>query len=382
MEKRIENHWRSSIQQLKLSKTPTLVIDAKVIRQNLKRLKKAIPRVKIYYAIKALSDKAVLETVEDLVDGYDIASLGELRTVRKISAKPVLFSNPVKIPGHIKDGFKEGVTRFAFDSPIELDKIAKNAPGSEVYLRLKVSDYGSAFPLSKKFGADESHVVAYFGHALDLGLKPIGITFHVGSQSENIKTWVSAIETTGRVMDRLAKAGFDVSFLDVGGGFPGRYSDQTINLEELAVAINQAIERNIPKQVEIFAEPGRYIVADAAALVTTVIGQANRAGQDWLYLDVGVFQGLMECLEMEGWKYPIFSLGESGNSPAMPRHFVLTGPTCDAYDTIDLDVPLPSDVSVGDRICIASAGAYSVVYGSEFNGFKVPKIKCINKEIK
>ena len=379
MEKRVENHWLDSFKDLKLSKTPALLVDADIIRKNLRSLKRGLPRVKIYYAIKALSDRQVLEIVDDLVDGYDIASLGEFNEVRKTSDKPVLFSNPVKIPDHISSTYKRGVNRFAFDSPMELDKIAKYAPGSEVYLRLKVSDYGSVFPLSRKFGADESHVVAFFGHAVDLGLRPIGITFHVGSQSENAKTWESALETAGRVIKRLQKAEFKVGFLDIGGGFPGRYSDQTMGLKDLTESINLAIDKYIPKDIELYAEPGRYVVADAGALITTVIGKANRSGQDWLYLDVGVFQGLMESLEMEDWKYPVFAIKDENDHSAMQRHFTLTGPTCDAYDTIDFDVPLPSDITVGDRICIASTGAYSLVYGSEFNGFKVPKIVYLNK---
>ncbi|MBP9738786.1 type III PLP-dependent enzyme [Candidatus Saccharibacteria bacterium] len=379
MEKKRENNWRQTVEQLELSDTPTMVVDANIIRKNVSSLKRALPRVKIYYAIKALSDEVVLRVVEDLVDGYDIASLGEFNAVREVSSKPILFSNPVKIPGHIVETFNAGVDRFAFDSIVELDKIAKDAPGSEVYLRLKVSDYGSAFPLSKKFGADENHAVAFFGHAAELGLKPIGITFHVGSQSENVKTWESAIETAGRVIERLDNADFDVRFLDIGGGFPGQYSDQTMSLDILAATINTALDKFIPQKVELYAEPGRYIVADAAVMVTTVIGKASRSGQDWLYLDVGVFQGLMESLEMEDWKYPIFAVKNSGNYSAMPRHFALTGPTCDAYDTIDLDVSLPSDVTVGDRVCIASTGAYTVVYGSTFNGFPVPQIVCVNK---
>jgi ornithine decarboxylase len=259
---------------------------------------------------------------------------------------------------------------------MELNKISQCAPGSKVYLRLKVSDYGSVFPLSKKFGADETHAVALFGHATDLGLKPIGITFHVGSQSENPVTWENAIERTGVVIKLLKAAGFEIEMLDIGGGFPSKYVDETINFSTLAKTINNALSKHIPKNISLIAEPGRYIVADAAVMLTTVIGRLNRSGQNWLYLDVGVFQGLMESLEMDNWKYPIFTLGDP--TPAMPHHFVITGPTCDAQDTIDIAVPLPADIDIGDKVCIGSTGAYTIVYGSNFNGFKTPKVICIN----
>ncbi len=379
MEKHVQVNWIKTLTELKLDKTPALVVDLNIIRSNLKRFRRVLPRVKIHYAVKALSDECVLKIIDEYVDGYDIASYGELKTIRKISDKKVLFSNPVKIPAHVKSSHKEGVDSFAFDSAMELHKIAENAPGSDVYLRLKVSDYGSAFPLSKKFGADENHTVPLFGYAKDLGLNPIGITFHVGSQSENTATWENAIEKSGKLIKQLSKAGFKISMLNIGGGFPSEYSDETVTISDVAPVINKALEKNIPTNVEIVAEPGRYVVANAAVMVSTVIGKENRSGQNWLYLDIGVFQGLMESLEMDDWKYPVFKLEENDNK-AMPHHYVLTGPTCDAQDTIDLDVELPADIKLGDTICIGSAGAYSVVYGSSFNGFDMPSVVCINKE--
>jgi ornithine decarboxylase len=105
-------------------------------------------------------------------------------------------------------------------------------------------------------------------------------------------------------------------------------------------------------------------------MVATVIGREHRSGTDWLYLDVGVFQGLIEPLEMSGWKYPIFT---KKHARGYKKSFVLTGPTCDAYDTLGLDYMLPSDINVGDELYIGATGAYSLVYASHFNGFEPPK---------
>jgi len=105
-------------------------------------------------------------------------------------------------------------------------------------------------------------------------------------------------------------------------------------------------------------------------LVASVIGRENRSGVDWLYLDMGVFQGLIEPLEIPGWKYPIFT---EKSHRGYKKSFILTGPTCDAYDTLGSGYMLPSDINVGDRIYIGAAGAYTLVYGSEFNGFEIPK---------
>lgn len=380
MDKRAESNWFKSLKAFEKVSTPLFVIDTKIVRDNVKRFKKLLPDIKLYYAVKALSENQVILAMDDLVDGYDVASIGELKRVKRISKKPILFSNPVKIPSHISGASKVGVKKFAFDSAMELEKIADNSPGSDVYLRLKVSDYGSSFPLSKKFGANEDHAVALFGYANDLGLNPIGITFHVGSQSENMPTWENAIEQAGRVIKRLTNAGFSISMLDIGGGFPGQYYNETISLEDIARVIKAGLKRHIPSNIEVCAEPGRNIVADAAVLLTTVIGRENRSGQSWLYLDVGAFHGLIESLEMDDWKYPVFALNNHDAS-AMPHHYTLTGPTCDAQDTIDLDVPLPANLKVGDRVCIGSAGAYSIVYASSFNGFDAPKVVYVDRDI-
>lgn len=380
-----QKYWIKQAAKLDASETPLFVTDLEIIRKKIHEFKTALPRVNLMYAIKALSSKEVIEDIQDLVDGFDIASFGEFQHLQKIVGdkrnlgKKILYSNPVKIPRHIEGAYKAGVRRFAFDSASELQKIAQYAPGSEVYLRIRVSDRGSSFPLSKKFGADTTHAVALFGTAKDLGLNPIGLTFHVGSQSENLIVWEWALEKCGEVIRRLTESGFRVTMINIGGGFPARYAEGVPPIKKVAKVINKALDTHISRDVEVYAEPGRYVVAESSVILSTVIGREHRSGQEWLYLDMGVFQGLMECLEMDDWKYPVFT-ETTHKSSALPYSFTLTGPTCDAYDTIGFDIPLPSSTTIGDRVIIGSVGAYSVVYGSNFNGFEMPELVFLNKQ--
>lgn len=357
--------------------TPFVVTDLSKVEENTTNFKKFLPKIKPYYALKANSDPRIIQRLDKLIAGYDISSLGELNLLMKqgINASRALYSNPVKPPSHIKGAYEKGVRHFAFDSVIEIDKLAKYAPGSNVYLRLKVSDYGSKFPLSKKFGVNQIHAVDYCTLAKDAGLNVKGITFHVGSQSENIQIWKTALEMAGKTIEKLRNKGIKIEFLNLGGGFPADYGEPVPALPEVAAAITEGINKFVPSGIELLAEPGRYIVANTSILVASVIGLEHRSGADWMYLDVGTFQGLIEPLEMKDWRYPIYT---DKNPAGYKKDFVLSGPTCDAYDTLGSDYLLPSDMNVGDRVYIGAVGAYCLVYASNFNGFDPPKVYYIN----
>jgi ornithine decarboxylase len=260
----------------------------------------------------------------------------------------------------------------------EINKIAENAPGSSVYLRILVPDKESAFPLSSKFGVDHIYALAYASSAIEKGLNFVGLTFHVGSQAERIEPWERAIEIIGTTIKRLRQADIKVEFLDIGGGFPVDYKNSVVpSLEKLSLAINEAIDKHIPSGIRIIAEPGRFISAESAVIFTKVIGKEHRGGgTNWLYLDVSTFHGLMEPLEVDGWKYPVENM--SRQTPET-RSFVLTGPTCDASDTIGSQYILPVDTAIGDILRIDCAGAYTLVYSSRFNGFDPPVVKYVEE---
>jgi ornithine decarboxylase len=376
-----EKDWLEKISLAGNLETPFLLTDLSIAQSRVQLLKELLPRVEIYYAIKSNNDPKLLMALDGMVAGYDIASAGEYRQLAKlgVAADRIVYSNPVKIPTHIAETYKAGVDCFAVDSLIEIEKLKTHAPGSTVNLRLKTPDYGSKFPLSSKFGIDAAHAADYATVAQDAGLQVKGLTFHVGSQSENSHSWEAAIKMCGELIRDLAAKGIQIEFLDLGGGLPASYEDVALTVVEAAKAINKALEAHIPGHVRIIIEPGRYISANTSVLVTSVIGREHRTGTDWLYIDMGVFQGLIEPLEIPGWRYPIFT---DKPKAGYRKSFVLTGPTCDAYDTLGNDYMLPSDLNVGDRLYIGATGAYSLVYGSQFNGFEVPKTYYVGKEKK
>ncbi len=355
--------------------TPYLLGDTQLVRDRLRAFASALPGVTPFYAIKCNSDPTVLRAVASEGAGFEIASLGELAMLQAVGVDPrdVLYSNTVKPAAHVRGAFEAGVWRFAVDSEGELDKIARCAPGSAVYVRVRVDDSGSIFPLSRKFGAESHHARALLQQAKHLGLQPYGVTFHVGSQCSATSAWVQALSSVGRLMRQLAQDQIMLEMVNIGGGFPARYGEPVPSIEEIGAVIGRSVEQLLPyRPVLLAAEPGRHIVAETAVMVAEVLGREVRAGEDWLYLDVGAYNGLMETQQTVGqWRFPLWSSrADHGAVEQVP--FTVTGPSCDSSDTMFFGALLPVTMGEGDRIYVASAGAYTLSYASHFNGFPPP----------
>lgn len=354
--------------------TPVLVHDLQSVRARFRRFRAALPMVRPFYAVKCNSSPALLKTLAAEGAAFEVASLGELRMLQEAGVDPsdTLFSNTVKAPSHIQQAAADGLWRFSFDSPGELEKLAQYAPGSAVYVRIRVDDSTSAFPLSLKFGAEAHEARALMLLARKLGLRPYGVTFHVGSQCTSTIAWRQAIGAAGRLMALLETDGIRLDMLDIGGGFPARYGDPVPTIEQIGTVCRQAFDE-LPYQPSLIAaEPGRHLVAETAVIVTTVLGREVRAGENWLHVDVGAYNGLMETRQAVGqWRFPLWtSRSDHGFTPQVP--FTITGPSCDSSDTMFWGASLPTSIRVGDRLFIASAGAYTLSYASSFNGFPPP----------
>ena len=254
-------------------------------------------------------------------------------------------------------------------------KIKKYVPDAEVYLRVQVADAASELSFSSKFGCKPAQALELFQQAVDLGLKPVGLTFHVGSQATANKVWPNAIAISAKLMAEAKAAGIRLSMLNLGGGFPVQYSPTQPTLASVASVINTSLTKNFPsRKPQLMAEPGRYLVADSSVIITTIIGMEKRGNANWLYLDIGAFQAFIEIFEFGYFPYPVYSLQQltDGVKPPATKQYVLSGPSCDSFDTMTRSITLPADLHVGDRLVIDMAGAYTVVYGSNFNGFNVP----------
>lgn len=362
--------------------TPFMALDLATVRDRYHSLVDAFAgRVGVRYAVKCNPDSDVLSVLAAEGSGFEVASAGELDMLLDLGVDPaqVLYSNPVKPPSHVRRTYENGLRRFAVDCHGELRKLAEHAPGSQVFARVRVDDTRSRFPLSSKFGLPIGEVADLMLAARDLGLVPTGLTFHVGSQCADSGAWARAVSTLAPVLEELAAHGIFLDLLDIGGGFPARYSESVPDLAVIGARTLDAVSRLPYQPTEIVCEPGRALVAEAAVLVTSVIGRENRMGREWVYLDAGAYNGLMEAEQTRGrWQFPVLTSRQDRSTVAAVS-CTLTGPTCDSSDTLLNDADLPGDIELGDRVYIGSAGAYSLCYASSFNGFDPPQVVVLSK---
>ncbi len=276
--------------------TPFLLVDRDKVREKVSRIGRYVKNASVFYAVKANPDIGILKYLNRLKMNFEIASEGELEMLASLRVEPsrIISSNPVKSLRFLRMAAAYGVHSFSFDSEEEVGKIADFIPGARVYVRLSVPNEGSEWPLSKKFGVEIDEAVNLLAHARKRALKPIGITFHVGSQCTNIYNWNIALDKAKMLWDRAARRGISLHTLNIGGGYPICYTKSVIQIEAIEKNVNSLIFDKFPRDVQVQIEPGRAVVGDAGIMVATVIGKARRGDDDWMYLDVGVFNGLME----------------------------------------------------------------------------------------
>ena len=351
--------------------TPFIIMDMDQVQSNYRKIKASINGVEVFYAVKANDDIRILEALTKEGSSFEISSLDELKKLIKlhVPASQIVCFNPIKNSEFLQELSKYGVEIMAFDSTDEIDKIAKYAPRSKVVLRIIVDNEGSDWPLTKKFGVDAADALPLLKYAIKKKVTPIGLTFHVGSQCLNRNNWVSALYVCHGVWNKAKDEGMQFNFLSLGGGLPIKHIKSIPTIKSIGSVINKVLATNFKSAhgpTRIAIEPGRGMVGDAAIMVTKVIGRAKRGIEDWIYIDAGVFNGLMETIA--NFQYEIKT--ENGRKKKL---VTIGGPSCDSVDIPFKNIPVPG-VKTGEYLYIINAGAYTTVYASNFNGFAIPKI--------
>jgi ornithine decarboxylase len=352
-------HWQALVKD---HGSPLLVFDRRVITQQYEKLQAALPGVSLYYAIKALPHNDILQTLDALDAGFDVASSGELELLLslKVSGRRTIHTHPIKRDKDIRDALRFGSTTFVVDNLDELKKLVPYRSRIGVMLRVSFRSENAVVDLSKKFGCMENDVPALVIEAEQLGLHVKGLSFHVGSQCQTPDKHVEAIHRCHALMQQVnEKARAPLATLDIGGGFPADYELAGLDIEAFCAPIRAALDA-LPNDWHLLAEPGRYLVAPAVTSITTVIGKAIRNGTPWYYLDDGVY-GSYSGQIYDHTIYPLQVLKQGELTES-----VLAGPTCDSIDVIDEGIALP-DLEIGDLIIGHQMGAYTAATKTRFN---------------
>jgi len=374
---------KTLLQLAKKHGTPLVVVDHKVLRENYDLFRKYLPRVQVYYAVKANCDPAIVQTFYDAGASFDVASMAEFLVVHeKIEHLPakqrqdfiwdrIIYANPIKAIETLQqlDPYKPLVT---YDNHEEVIKIARHAPHSGLALRLRVPNTGSMVELSSKFGALPGEAVDLIAFAHNNKLEVEGLSFHVGSQCTNPRNYSQALHLAAGIFSEAKARGFDLKLLDIGGGFPAHYDAAVPPFRRLAKMITAELDRLFPEPIEILAEPGRFLVATAATAVAQIIGKAVRGGKLCYYLNDGVYQTYSGVI----FDHAQYHLKSFKKGPT--QICSVFGPTCDALDTIGLAEELP-DMEMGELVYSENIGAYSVASSTTFNGFQPAKVVHVNQ---
>jgi ornithine decarboxylase len=284
----------------------------------------------------------------------------------------IIYANTIKPIETLEalDKYKPLVT---FDNAEEIRKIRDHAPHAGLVLRIRVPNTGSMVELSSKFGAHPGEAVDLIMTAFDAGLEVEGLSFHVGSQCTNFENYITALQLSSDIINEVeTRTGRKIRLLDIGGGFPVKYHPDVKDFKVLAKKLNTEIKRLFPEDMQIIAEPGRFLVANTCTLVAKVVGKAARDGKTCYYINDGVYHTYSGQV-FDHVNYPVlpFKEGETKISAVF-------GPTCDAFDTITLSAELP-ELAIGDLVYSENIGAYSHASSTFFNGFPPAKVVHINK---
>jgi len=351
------------------------IVDLGVVAQKHSEWITHLPRVKPFYAIKCNPNNAIIKLLANLGTGFDCASRAEIQQVlgSGVDSNSIIYANPCKMKSHIEFAKSSGVHLMTFDNAHELKKIAESDSDAKLILRIITDDSKSVCRFSTKFGAPLDTTRELLTLAKSLGLNVVGVSFHVGSGCMSVDSFVSAIRSAHRVFQEAEEVGFNLTMLDLGGGWPGT-NDGVISFPSIAEGIRGLLDELFPAHIEIIAEPGRFFCAQSHTLAVniyakrTIVDPVTQQKQFLYYVNDGVYQSF-NCILFDHYSPTPLALNPSTEENFPLFKSTIFGPTCDSIDCIAKEIPF-QEMEVGDWLYFKNMGAYTVAACSGFNGFK------------
>ena len=353
--------------------TPLLLFSPGTFSRQYARLRKALPRVRCHYALKALPYVTCLEVIAAAGGHIEVATTGEMRFVAQHAPqllKEGLYTHPIKTPADVEVALSLGLHTVVIDNLAELQKLLPYRNSLKLLIRLAFPNTEAQCNLSRKFGVLPKDAEALIRAAQEGGFTLLGCCFHVGSQMPSPAMHVAAIEACAVLYSWAARTlNLQFSVLDIGGGFPAMAQPGYMDIEEYCAPLQAALEMHFA-DVELWAEPGRVLAASSMVSVAQIIGKAWRDAVLWYYLDDGVYSSYSGNI-YDGTNLRIKPL-QSSQGESYPTLFA--GPTCDSIDVIGTDPEPVPELEIGDYVYCENIGAYSWASRSSFNHVKEVQI--------
>jgi diaminopimelate decarboxylase len=358
--------------------TPLYVYSADQIVERLRLFQQALAGREhlVCYAVKANSALAILRLLSQSGAGFDIVSGGELERV--LAAAPdavgrVVFSGVGKTASEIDLALKIGILQFNVESEAELKLLATRArkfkTRAQFALRVNPDVFADTHPYistglrEHKFGIDIRRALGiYKAAANDRWLEAHGVSVHIGSQIRSVAPFGAAIERVSKLVRQLGREGIALQSIDAGGGLGIDYHagafDAAAKVEEYAAALEHALG---DFEGRLLIEPGRFLVAQAGALVARVL-YVKRNGKKTFVITDAAMNDLIRPALYQAWHEIVPVRPRAGKA----RIVDVVGPVCESGDFFARDRKL-APVEPGDLVALLDAGAYGMAQSSNYN---------------
>lgn len=361
--------------------TPLYVYDLELVEERYKAFARAFEEVNplVAYSVKANGSLAILHRLGSLGSGADIVSLGELYRARRagIPAEKIVFAGVAKTAEEMRAAIQEGIYAFNVEGRGELERLDAVASemGSKAPFAIRVNpdilsptphEYTRTGHAESKFGVPVDEAYDLYRWAQNRPhLKACGIDVHIGSQILDPMPYFRALSTVVDMAADLQARGLELRFVDIGGGFGVRYDDEPgMVIADLARALLPLLSST---GLRLVAEPGRFIVGEAGALVTRV-QYIKRAGHKTFVIVDGGMTELIRPSHYGGFHAIEPVLEADGGDEVLVD---VVGPICESGDFLARDRPLPIP-KPGDLLVVKTAGAYGFAMASNYNARRRP----------
>lgn len=358
---------------------PFYIVDLEKVEEQYVKWINYLPDIQPYFAVKSNPDNKIINLLAKLGCNFDCASKNELINALSIVFNPdrIIFANPCKISSHLIYAHENNISKMTFDCIEELEKIHNLYPNAQLILRICVDDTNSKCKFNSKFGCPLYNIPIIFDRIKSLQMNLSGFSFHVGSGCSDAKSFYNAIKDCYNAYNIAQKYGFNISIIDIGGGFPG--VDKNIIFADICDNINKAIDEFFSYEknnniIKFIAEPGRYFTESTHTLVINVIAKKKEANVIKYYLNDGIY-GSFNCINYDHQTPELIPL-QTTNNETEKYNTTFFGPTCDSLDCIYKDIQY-QELNIGDWLYVTNFGSYTVSPSSTFNGFSVNNKKYI-----
>ena len=357
--------------------TPFYVYSQSKITNTFDQLKNLLES-EIFYAVKANSNQAIVRLMASLGAGADVVSVGELERaiVAGVEPQKIIFEGIGKTKQDIAFAIEKNIRIINIESIDELKRVNEVAIDQNKIINIGIRlnpnidshtlDKISTGKKTDKFGIDIDKLDEIF-QVLDVckSVNLIGISCHVGSQIFDINVFAGVFQKMKTNAQKFLDKGYKIKHVDLGGGLGVSYhQDQEILNLQLVKKEMDKCYIDVPYKLSF--EPGRYLVANAGILVTSVITIKNNGGINYLITDAGMNTLIRPALYKA--HHEIESV--SGNNDQQ-INYSIAGPICESSDIFRNNISLPQQ-KVGNLIVIKDVGAYGKVMASNYNSRGLP----------